>query len=576
GVRIIRVRAQEAFLVVREAVAVGIDHPDTDGDGLADGVEVTNGLDPLDMNDAALDPDADGLTNAEEIALGTDLNVADTDGDGLDDGDEVNLHATDPLVADSDGDALSDGLEVLIYGTDPTDIADAPAPIRVGDEFAGQSDQGVPAVDAQGRIHVVWSDRRTGNWEIFYALYGADGSVLIAATPLTDDPDDSRRPHLAVDSLGQVHVVWHDRRAGGVEVYYRRIDPGLDDLDGSAADPLLITVQGDTLISTPADTNSSIPRIAVDGLDRSHVVWADQNNGDVRYLRLGPAGAVEIAERGIVVGGTFRWRLQPTLGLDSNNHVHVSLSEQLGSLDAEVYYTMVDGGTGGTLIAPTVVSVDDGIRSRFPQLAVRSDDRVVVVFHDEASVDTGADVKQVVFDPYLDDRDGSASSAATLGLVGPDVISEIDAVESTIPSLAVGPQDSLRVSYFQDWTGNSGGLSYRAFDGAGTALIPEVSLTPNAGSSGQWSPGYAVANGVSTYVTFTEGGGISIEEGGGGSQEVRLWRVQPDDDGDGLGNGDERLLGTDPNNPDTDGGGRTDGEEVLVDGTNPLDPADDL
>ncbi|MEM1178273.1 MAG: hypothetical protein AAGM22_08020 [Acidobacteriota bacterium] len=207
---------------------------------------------------------------------------------------------------------------------------------------------------------------------------------------------------------------------------------------------------------------------------------------------------------------------------------------------------------------------------------MRSDDRVVVVFHDEPPLVGGSEVKQVVFDPYLDDRDGSASSAATLGLVGPDVISEIDAVESTIPSLAVGPQDSLRVSYFQDWTGNSGGLSYRAFDGAGTALIPEVSLTPVAGSSGQWSPGYAVANGVSTYVTFTEGGGISIEEAGGGAQEVRLWRVQPDDDGDGLGNGDERLLGTDPTNPDTDGGGRTDGQEVLVDGTNPLDPADDL
>ncbi|MEO1086952.1 MAG: hypothetical protein AAFY88_22175, partial [Acidobacteriota bacterium] len=67
-----------------------------------------------------------------------------------------------------------------------------------------------------------------------------------------------------------------------------------------------------------------------------------------------------------------------------------------------------------------------------------------------------------------------------------------------------------------------------------------------------------------------------LEEGGGGAQEVRLWRVQPDNDGDGLANGDERLLGTDPNNPDTDGGGRTDGQEVLVDGTNPLDPADDL
>lgn len=38
----------------------------------------------------------------------------------------------------------------------------------------------------------------------------------------------------------------------------------------------------------------------------------------------------------------------------------------------------------------------------------------------------------------------------------------------------------------------------------------------------------------------------------------------------------ELDLGTDPNVADTDGGGRTDGEEVLVDGTDPLDPGDDL
>lgn len=34
--------------------------------------------------------------------------------------------------------------------------------------------------------------------------------------------------------------------------------------------------------------------------------------------------------------------------------------------------------------------------------------------------------------------------------------------------------------------------------------------------------------------------------------------------------------GTNPLIADTDGGGRTDGEEVLTDGTDPLDPGDDL
>lgn len=44
-----------------------------------------------------------------------------------------------------------------------------------------------------------------------------------------------------------------------------------------------------------------------------------------------------------------------------------------------------------------------------------------------------------------------------------------------------------------------------------------------------------------------------------------------DDDGDGLTNAQEALLGTDPQNPDTDGDGVNDGQEV-IDTTDPLDP----
>lgn len=42
-------------------------------------------------------------------------------------------------------------------------------------------------------------------------------------------------------------------------------------------------------------------------------------------------------------------------------------------------------------------------------------------------------------------------------------------------------------------------------------------------------------------------------------------------DADYLSNGDERALGTDPENPDSDGDGYLDGDEVL-EGSNPLDP----
>ena len=48
-----------------------------------------------------------------------------------------------------------------------------------------------------------------------------------------------------------------------------------------------------------------------------------------------------------------------------------------------------------------------------------------------------------------------------------------------------------------------------------------------------------------------------------------------DNDGDGLPNGDEGSVGTDPNNPDTDGDGLSDGDEVFTTGTGPLDDDSD-
>ncbi|MFA4833261.1 MAG: hypothetical protein WC619_00255 [Patescibacteria group bacterium] len=59
-----------------------------------------------------IDSDQDGLTDEEEVTLGTDINNTDTDSDGLFDREEVRVYKTNPLVADTDGDGYSDGDEV--------------------------------------------------------------------------------------------------------------------------------------------------------------------------------------------------------------------------------------------------------------------------------------------------------------------------------------------------------------------------------------------------------------------------------------------------------------------------------
>jgi PKD repeat protein len=76
---------------------------DTDMDGLDDDWELTYFSDVADCA-AGEDSDGDGLTNAEEYALGTNPVDPDTDGDGYSDGGEVDA-GTDPLDAASHPDA---------------------------------------------------------------------------------------------------------------------------------------------------------------------------------------------------------------------------------------------------------------------------------------------------------------------------------------------------------------------------------------------------------------------------------------------------------------------------------------
>ncbi len=83
--------------------------PDSDGDGLPDGYEVVNMLDPLNSSDASIDQDGDGLNNTQEFENGTNPNESDSDGDGENDNTDVS-----PVVAMEiyHGESLENALSV--------------------------------------------------------------------------------------------------------------------------------------------------------------------------------------------------------------------------------------------------------------------------------------------------------------------------------------------------------------------------------------------------------------------------------------------------------------------------------
>ncbi len=112
-----------ATLVQSLDAPIDIDGVDTDGDGIPDGWETANGLNP-DVDDAGLDPDNDGLSNIDEYLAGTNPNLIDSNGNGVSDANEdsdadglsnaveVSVTMTNPGVADTDDDGIADGDEV--------------------------------------------------------------------------------------------------------------------------------------------------------------------------------------------------------------------------------------------------------------------------------------------------------------------------------------------------------------------------------------------------------------------------------------------------------------------------------
>lgn len=515
------------------------------------------------------DSDGDGLSNAEELALGTDPSDPDSDNDGLDDGQDI-AFGTDPLAPDTDGDGRFDGREALIDGTDPLDAQDVGAPIALTQGMAA-SEQAMPAVDQDGRVHVAWvdfSDDPMG--EIHYLMQSPNGTRLIDGVRLTVDPAMSSRPAIAADSSGRVTVVWQDERFGAAEILFTKLDPALaGDEDLVTAE--MITLVDDTPFSLEDDVDGSHPRLAIDGLDRVHTVWEDSDRAAVHYARIDADGAIRTPPRIVVLGddpilgGPDSVSMRPTVATDSLGFVHIAASAKVNSCGPEILYLMLDGETGADIIAPTRLTIDDCVPSECPTVAVGPDDDVSIVFQDGRFGATETFLRRI--DPDFDDLDGSAADPLAITVLDDTLLSGDDLRNSNLPSAAVDSRADVHVTYFDDFVpGLNADLLFLIADPFGFPIFGELSLSdgPTAGSPSDAEPrGFIAVDGPTTHVTWQDASGVI--------PEVVLLTLNPDWDHDGLSNADERRFGTDKTMADSDGDGLLDGFEV-ANGLDPLDP----
>ena len=168
--------------------------------------------------------------------------------------------------------------------------------------------------DTEDRLHILWSQEREGQWQIFYSTYFATG--LRQPLALTEDMGANRRPAACFDSEGSLWVAWESDVDGNRDIFVGKVRSGeikeLACLTDSNAEDASVSIAADSKGGVwvawhryPGDGNFDIfvreryrdewqeekritahpgvdafPTIAVDGRRRLWIAWHSNRKGD--------------------------------------------------------------------------------------------------------------------------------------------------------------------------------------------------------------------------------------------------------------------------------------------------------
>ena len=135
------------------------------------------------------------------------------------------------------------------------------APLTVDEGISPQQISPAIAVDGSGNVYIVWEDYREGDADIFIKKYDGSGfgsrnKVNSAETGIVDY---DTTPSIAVNTLGDIYVVWEHRDDSiddRPDIYFARS-----------------TNQGQTFSQSSIDIEGRRPSIAVDVSGIAYVVW---------------------------------------------------------------------------------------------------------------------------------------------------------------------------------------------------------------------------------------------------------------------------------------------------------------
>jgi hypothetical protein len=207
-------------------------------------------------------------------------------------------------------------------------------------------------------LHVVWHDNRDGNYEIYYKRSCDGGTTWGPDTRLTNEPNLSLYPSVAVAGP-DVHVVWEDERDQAAEVYHKC------STDGG------VTWGPDVLVTAVSGTQG-MPSVAVVA-GCVHTAWVDfslMGNSEVYFCRSVDGGTTW--DTPVQISYATGFSTSPSIAASGSN-VHIAWHDsRYGWWNNEIFYRMStdDGVDWGSETQLT----DDSTFSNSPSIAATGND----------------------------------------------------------------------------------------------------------------------------------------------------------------------------------------------------------
>ena len=517
--------------------------PDTDGDGLLDVSELFDGSDATDDGDFASDLDGDGLSDQYEAQVSnTDPTDTDTDGDNFDDAEDhlplTDGFVTDPLDADTDDDGILDGNEGgvmtedgLYYGTNPA-LADSDE-----DGLLDGLEKGLVAPESSAK------DPDATEMGVFQS----DTDPTTTTDAVDKDTDDD----------GLSDGIEDANHNGNVDT--TESDPNVFDTDGDGMDDKWEWTYSTGQACGDADLGP------LDPLDAGDKNLDNDKDGLTNFQEY---------QNTWWVGNQETKNATDPCDTDSDDDGLSDNTEVKGKYNQANPFSKGtnpnDPDTDGDALGDGEEDAD-GNGKWHPVLETNPTQKDT----DGDNLNDGFEVNVVGTEPNNGDTDGDGlSDGLEYNLFGTDPL------DSDTDDDDLGDGLETGVDWLDDCPGTKSNPHLADSDGDGLSDgIEDVDhdgcFEKQDGETNPLDPdtdGDKLGDGMELGVGNDTDPDSTTDPLNKDSDEDGLWDSHEDKNKDGAVDDDE----TDPNDKDTDDGGVADGTEVLIDATDPLDPLDDL